>query len=72
MLKVLTAESYYLRFTASEGSSSLNCKIDERFFRKLGTYLSVWPEKNAKCLLKLPQIDFTRKMIDFETFTKIA
>ena len=28
--------------------------------------------KNAKCLLKLLKNDFTRKMIDFDTFTKIA
>ena len=33
----------------------------------------VWPEKIAKCLYKLPTNDFTsRKMIDFDTFTKIA
>ena len=29
-------------------------------------------KKIAKCLLKLPKNDFTRKMIDFETFTIIA
>ena len=28
--------------------------------------------KIAKCLLKLPKNDFTRKMIGFDTFTKIA
>ena len=28
--------------------------------------------KIAKCLYKLPKNDFTRKMIDFDTFTKIA
>ena len=28
--------------------------------------------KIAKCLLKLPKNDLTRKMIDFDTFTKIA
>ena len=32
----------------------------------------VWPEKIAKCLQKLPKNDFTRKMIDFDPFTKIA
>ena len=26
----------------------------------------------AKCLYKLPKNDFTRKMIDFDNFTKIA
>ena len=29
------------------------------------------PEKIAKCLQKLDKIDFTRKMIDFDTFKKI-
>ena len=33
---------------------------------------SVWPEKISKCLQKLPKNDFTRKMIDFDTLTKIA
>ena len=28
--------------------------------------------KIAKCLEKLPKNDFTRKIIDFDTFTKIA
>ena len=28
--------------------------------------------KIAKCLQKLPKNDLTRKMIDFDTFTKIA
>ena len=29
-------------------------------------------KKIAKCLLKLPKNDLTRKMKDFDTFTKIA
>ena len=29
-------------------------------------------KKIAKCLEKLPESDFTRKMKDFDTFTKIA
>ena len=29
-------------------------------------------KKIAKCLQKLPKNDFTRKMIDYDTFTKIA
>ena len=29
-------------------------------------------KKIAKCLSKLPKNDFTTKMIDFNTFTKIA
>ena len=33
---------------------------------------TVWPEKIAKCLSKLPKNDFTRNMKDFDTFTKIA
>ena len=33
---------------------------------------SVWPEKIAKCISKLPKNDFTRKMKDVDTFTKIA
>ena len=28
-------------------------------------------KKIAKCLLKLPKNDFTRKIIDFNTFTKL-
>ena len=28
-------------------------------------------KKIAKCLQKLPKNDFTRKMIDFDTFTKL-
>ena len=35
-----------------------------------------WPQcdqkKIAKCLLKLPKNDFTRKIIDFDTIIKIA
>ena len=33
---------------------------------------SVTRKKVAKCRQKLPKNDFTRKMIDFDTFTKIA
>ena len=29
-------------------------------------------KKIAKCLQKLPKNNFTKKMIDFDTFTKIA
>ena len=29
------------------------------------------PEKIAKCLYKFPKNDFTRKRIDFDTFTKL-
>ena len=31
---------------------------------------SVWPEKNRQMFIKVAQKDFTRKMIDFDTFTK--
>ena len=33
---------------------------------------SEWPEKIAKYLEKLPKNDFIRKIIDFNTSTKIA
>ena len=33
---------------------------------------SVTKKKIAKCLLKLPKNNFTRKMKDFDTITKIA
>ena len=33
---------------------------------------SVWPEKNRQMSIKVAQNDFTTKMIDFDTFTKIA
>ena len=32
----------------------------------------VWPEKNCQMSIKLPKNDFTIKMLDFDTFTKIA
>ena len=32
---------------------------------------TAWPEKIAKSLLKLPKNYFPRKMIDFDTFTKM-
>ena len=35
-------------------------------------YIQCDQKKIAKCLQKLPKNDFTRKMIDFNTFTKIA
>ena len=38
----------------------------------IGPSWSVWPEKNHQMSLKVPKNDFTRKMIDFDTFTKIA
>ena len=36
------------------------------------TLTSVTRKKIAKCLEKLPKNDFTRKMIDFDTLSKIA
>jgi len=33
---------------------------------------SVWPEKNRQMSIKVAQNDFTRKIIDFDNFTKIA
>ena len=32
---------------------------------------AVWPEKNCQISIKVAQKDFARKMIDFDTFTKI-
>ena len=48
--------------------------IHKRHIRELEIYCvqPVWPEKIAKCLLKLPKNDFTGNMIDFDSFTKIA
>ena len=40
--------------------------------RELCVRLSVWPEKIAKCQLKLPKNDFTTKIKTFVTFTNIA
>ena len=33
---------------------------------------AVWPEKNCQMSIKVAQNDFTRKIIDFNTFTKIV
>ena len=33
---------------------------------------SVWPEKNRQMSKKLPKMSSLEKMIDFDTFTKIA
>ena len=41
------------------------CRPDE-------VYYQCDRKKIPKCLKKLPKNDFTRKMIDFDTFTKIA
>ena len=46
------------RISCIENDRSTNSQCDQR--------------KIAKCLLKLPKNDFTRKMIGFNTFTKIA
>ena len=32
----------------------------------------VWPEKNSQMSIKLPKNGYTRKMIEFDNFTKIA
>ena len=32
---------------------------------------AVWPEKNRQMSKKLPKTDFTRKITDFNTFTKL-
>ena len=33
---------------------------------------AAWPDKNRQMSVKVGQNNFTRKMIDFDTFTKIA
>ena len=33
--------------------------------------LTVWPDKNRQMSIKVAQNGFTRKMNDFDTFTKI-
>ena len=33
---------------------------------------AVWPEKNCQMPIKVAQNNFTTKIIDFDTFTKIA
>ena len=40
--------------------------LEQRFYHQ-GDEIKI-----AKCLLKLPKYDFTRKMIDFGTFKKLA
>ena len=40
--------------------------------KKEGTWWTVWPEKNRQMSIKVAKNDFTRKMIDFDIFTKIA
>ena len=47
-------------------------KLLKENLKKGLTCRAVWPEKIAKCLYNLSKNDFTRKMIDFNTFTKIA
>ena len=43
-----------------------------RSVHERGWERAVWPENNAQMFIKVAQNDFTRKMIDFDTFTKIA
>ena len=35
-------------------------------------YLLVWPDKNRQMSIKVAQIDFTKRMNNFDTFIKIA
>ena len=37
-----------------------------------GVSQTVWPDKNRQMSVKVAQNDFTRKIKDFDTFTKIA
>ena len=43
-----------------------------KLLSKVCVLRSVTRKKIAKCLQKLPKYDFSRKMIDFDTFTKNA
>ena len=48
-------------------------KITERIDSQIqGPSQPVWPEKNRQMSIKVAKNDFTRKMIDFDTITKIA
>ena len=48
-------------------------KSTEGFERNLlNRWLPVWPDKNRQMSIKVAQNGFTRKMNDFDTFTKIA
>ena len=38
----------------------------------IGPSPAVWPDKNRQMSIKVAKNDFTRKMNDFDTFTKIA
>ena len=49
------------------GSTNIVQRI--HLFLSFCRLMSVWSEKIAKCLCKLPKNDFTQKMIDFDTFT---
>ena len=41
-------------------------------FKKERLRRAVWPDKNRQMSIKVAQNDFTRKMNDFDTYTKIA
>ena len=66
-------KSDWVYFSAmSYGKSRLHKKRNDILLLKGGGQDQCDQKKFAKGLYKLPKYDFTRKMIDFEMFTKIA
>ena len=58
---------------ASQSASSSNyAKLISANANQFHELLQCDQKKIAKCVLKLPKNDFTRKIKDFDTFTKIA
>ena len=47
-------------------------RMVEQEFKLCRASTAKWPEKNRQISIKVAQNDFTRKMIDFDLFTKIA
>jgi len=56
------------------GDKHIPSKIDYYvyLFLYFGYFHPVWPDKNRQMSIKVAQKGFTRKMNDFDTFTKIA
>ena len=56
----------------SVSSRSRSNIIQKNVIVRFSDLQPVWPEKNRQMSLNVAQNDFTRKMIDFDTITKIA
>ena len=63
--KVIFQSSIFKRFDCGDN-------VDVEFYRPNVGIVQCDQIKIAKCLFKLTINDFTRKMIDFDTITKIA